>query len=590
MVDGRLTRVLVTTVITVSFLAGAAAPANLIDLAIQPADISILGGAFSDNLGKWRLAVGDINGDGVEDVLAVACGSHPLGGARTGTLYIFWGDQLALNSMIDLAMSPPGVSRVFGNPGDDDLACTVASGDFNDDGFDDIVWGQPLTGTGWTGKAYVIFGKPTFPDTLDLYMQPPDVLTVHGNVEGGTFGRTLCACDVDGDGYEDLILTAPWLEYSEVFVLRGRHAFPETLDTGLPEPGLIRIIDDAPNTNLQGITCGDVNSDGFDDLLLGAIDADPERLVLLYGSPVLSVVDSVQLADPPVPIKIVLGEYSHGALGITLDFGDLNGDGELDLVAGAYHADPLGCSDCGEIYILYTADSLPDTVELANTTVPMTRIVGFGTSTKYGARVLCADVSGDSIHDLVLASRPLSGRATVSAILGRPFMPGTVYLATDFGPITRIMEEVEGSNLGHGIAAIDLNFDGTAELMLGAPYASPPGRSFAGKIYGLFTASLVTGIGTTRSQSFTLMNTPNPFSAHTTVTFDPVPKGRIELSVYDVRGRRVFSAIVRNHGGGGVEFVWDGRDDRGTKLPSGIYFCRARAGSVTETRKLVLLR
>jgi hypothetical protein len=567
----------------------AAASATLIDLAIEPANISVLGEAVGDNLGTW-LAIGDVNGDGLEDLLAVACNSHPLGGTRTGTLYILWGDQIGRQSIIDLPLNPPGVSRIFGQPGDDDLLCSVTSGDFNHDGYDDIVWGHALSGAQYssTGKAYIIFGRPTFPDTLDLYSQPPGVVTIYGDIENGTVGRTLCGCDVDGDGYEDVVLSAPWLEYSEIFIILGRDSFPSTFHTGLSEPGMIRIIDDTPNANMQGMACADVNGDGCDDLALGAIQA--ERLVMIDGSPAFSTLDSISLADPPVPVKVVLGEYSHGALGIGVAFGDLNDDARVDLVAGAYMADPTGCYDCGEVYVLYDAGALPDTVDLATTAVAMTRVVGFGSSTKYGFRVLCADLSGDAIDDLVVTNRPLQVRSTSSVILGRQVMPATILLATEAGPIARIKAATTGDLLGNGVAAIDLDSDGTRDLVLGASSASPPGRSNAGIAYGFFGTRLVTTVGENRLPRFRVENFPNPFSGRTTVTFGGIRRGTAEVSVFDVAGRQVLGRSFAGHRGGDLEFVWDGRDERGQELPSGVYFCRVRAGDRTLTRKITLVR
>jgi hypothetical protein len=566
--------------------AGAGATATLIDLANEPAEIYILGEAGSDNLGT-SLATGDIDGDGLMDLLAVACFSHPLGGTRTGTLYILWGDQLGQSSVLDLALNPAGVARIFGKPGDDDLACNVASGDFNRDGYDDIVWGHPLTGA-QSGKAYIIFGAQAFPETLDLYAQPPDVVTIYGDVEGGTVGRNACACDVDGDDFQDIVLTAPWLDYSETFIIRGRDSFPTVFHTGVSEPGMIRIIDNIPNANMQSVACADLNGDGCDDLLLGAIQA--ERLVLVYGSPSLSATDSVLLASPTVPIKVVIGEYSHGALGIGVEFGDVDDNGRADLVAGTYLADPMGCYDCGEVYVLYDADALPDTVDLATTTVSMTRVMGFGSSTKYGSRVLCPDLTGDSIDDLVIANYPINVRATASFILGRKFMPSSILLATESGPITRIIEAEKGDRLGYGVTAIDVNSDGIRELMLGAQYADPPGRSNAGIIYGFFSSSLMTAVRQGHTTSFPFHNVPNPFSNETTFRFGDIPSGTIDLAIYDVSGRHVFRKTIPSHRGGALEVVWDGRDERGKEAPSGVYFCRARVGGVTVTHKMVLVR
>lgn len=563
---------------------------NLIELANRPADLVVWGESVGGNMGAWNIATGDVNGDGVEDLVASACNTHPLGSTRVGTVYVIWGTTLQQQGPVDLAANPGGVSRIFGKPGDDDLACYVSCGDLNHDGCDDIIWGQPLTGTAQstgTGKAYIIFGSPVFPDTVDIDTAPSGVVTVYGDVSYATVGRTSCACDMDGDGYQDAIITAPNLHHSEVYIIRGRDTFPSQFHTGVPQPGMIRVIDNLPDSNMQGLACADINDDGCDDLVMGAIQ--DERLVLLYGSPALSTTDSIPLANPPVPMKIINGEYSHGALGISLAFGDLDHDGRLDLAAGAYHADPLGCYDCGEVYVFYDADALPDTVDLATTAVRMTRVMGTGTATHYGYRVMCADVTGDSIDDLVLSNRPYENRAITSVIFGRMLMPATVLMATENGPITRIKEAVAGDHLGDSMASTLVR--GTRYLMLGAPLASPPGVGGAGIIYGFSSPRVATDLpATPPAASPRITSFPNPFSGQTTITFPGLTGGAVEVTIYDVSGRRVFETTVTGHAGGDLVLIWDGRDQSGERLPSGTYFCRARGHGSERTRKLNLVR
>lgn len=85
-------------------------------------------------------------------------------------------------------------------------------------------------------------------------------------------------------------------------------------------------------------------------------------------------------------------------------------------------------------------------------------------------------------------------------------------------------------------------------------------------------------------------NYPNPFNAGTTVTFALAEAANIELAVYDISGRRV-AIIERGHMGAGVfDRGWDGRDDGGRSLASGIYFLRLRAGAAGAVRKIVILR
>jgi hypothetical protein len=85
-------------------------------------------------------------------------------------------------------------------------------------------------------------------------------------------------------------------------------------------------------------------------------------------------------------------------------------------------------------------------------------------------------------------------------------------------------------------------------------------------------------------------NYPNPFNPSTTVRFW-LPERRMEqLRVYDVTGRLVAILADRVYPVGTHSVKWDGTNQRGQQIASGIYFCRLRAGSETATRKMLLLR
>jgi FG-GAP repeat len=591
---------MILTATTIALL-GVARPtraATLIDLATEPADISIFGEGSIDNLGT-SAAVGDIDGDGIEDLLVVACNTHPLNGTRTGTLYILWGSHLGQTSAVDLASQTAGISRIFGRPGDDDLYCNVSTGDFNHDGYDDIVLASPAAGQqySWEGKDYLIFGRPDFPDTLDLFMQPPGVVTAYGDSVNAFLGGGNATGDIDGDGYDDIVLSAKYLTYAQVFIIHGRDVFPPVIHTQQPQPGLTRIIDSESNRGTgAAIACRDVNGDGCDDVLLGApgngANTWDGRTVLVYGTPVLP--DTVLLANPSVPVKRIFPDGPNGDLGVAVAIADLDGDGREDLITSAPYADFPGCEDCGEVYVIYDADSVPDTLNLGSTTIPMTRLLGSGQTTRsaqnthFGFRILRADLSGDSICDLIVSNAPFYRRATTTIVYGRTFMPSTIQLPIDDGAITRIKENTEGDKLGYTIAALDIDGDSVDDLVLGAPYASPLGRSYAGIVYALFSNALVTRVGAP-APHFALSNRPNPFSEQTMITVNMRSAGPLDLSIFDVTGRRVAHRVYSRHGKT-LEIQWDGRDDEGTLLSTGVYFCRATATDGTETRKLVVVR
>ncbi|HUU29412.1 MAG TPA: carboxypeptidase regulatory-like domain-containing protein [archaeon] len=85
-------------------------------------------------------------------------------------------------------------------------------------------------------------------------------------------------------------------------------------------------------------------------------------------------------------------------------------------------------------------------------------------------------------------------------------------------------------------------------------------------------------------------NSPNPFNPSTTITYSVSEPGQVRLTVYDLRGRNVVTLIDRYHEAGTYNVQWDGRDSKGGKLSSGVYFYRMNAGAFTRVRKMVLLK
>jgi YVTN family beta-propeller protein len=87
-----------------------------------------------------------------------------------------------------------------------------------------------------------------------------------------------------------------------------------------------------------------------------------------------------------------------------------------------------------------------------------------------------------------------------------------------------------------------------------------------------------------------LRSFPNPFNQSAKIRFAITKPAQVRLAVYDVRGRLVRTIIDEARGPGVHTVVWEGRDHRGRRAASGVYFCRLEAGEVVETRKMLLLR
>jgi len=115
---------------------------------------------------------------------------------------------------------------------------------------------------------------------------------------------------------------------------------------------------------------------------------------------------------------------------------------------------------------------------------------------------------------------------------------------------------------------------------------------FSGNESAPATAGTVTGIDvdapTAANELF--QNVPNPFNPTTTITFTLRETGDVTLSVYDARGRHVRALVRDRRDARRYDVTWDGRDDAGARVASGVYFYRLVAGSFTQTRKMVLLK
>jgi hypothetical protein len=101
-----------------------------------------------------------------------------------------------------------------------------------------------------------------------------------------------------------------------------------------------------------------------------------------------------------------------------------------------------------------------------------------------------------------------------------------------------------------------------------------------------------TGIGDTPAPTQTALhqNHPNPFNPTTVIQYDLVAASKVSLRVYDVSGRLVRTLVDDNRPAGRQSAVWDGMDNSGNRVSSGVYFYRLETGAVVFTRKMVLLK
>jgi len=181
--------------------------------------------------------------------------------------------------------------------------------------------------------------------------------------------------------------------------------------------------------------------------------------------------------------------------------GDFNGDGAADLLIGAPFGDGPedGRQDAGEAYVL--TGPFPDSGDLELPGDAALTITGARPGDNLGFTVLAADLNGDGTDDLVVGAPgvtagrdPRTDQGRVYVFFGKAGLSGSFDLAPGGANPDFVVTGAEGfSRVGHALAAGDVNGDGTADLVLGAPFAgrepgTPPGsaRKEAGEVYAVF--------------------------------------------------------------------------------------------------------
>ena len=369
------------------------APGTTLDPGI---DATLTGQAAGDVFGSEVAILGDVNGDGFAD-LGVGADGNDAGGAGAGRAYVYFGGAGAT-----LEATPDGI--LTGAATMDSFGVAISgAGDVNGDGYDDVIVGAHQTASA-SGRAYIFFGGPGA-----AFDTAPDA-TLMGQTNGDAFGYAAAgAGDTNGDGYDDVIVGAYGYGSSAgrayVF-LGGPGAFDGSADSMLTGATANDVF------GLSAAGAGDLNGDGFADVIVGAEGNDAGgsgagAAYVFFGSSSASL-DTT--AD-----GTLLGAVASGSFGGSVGpAGDVNGDGFADVVVGAHGTQNGGMFWAGRAFVFFGG---------AGTTFNATSdgvLNGLGYADDYfGQSVASAgDVNGDGFAEVVIGS---PGADTGASNAGRIF-------------------------------------------------------------------------------------------------------------------------------------------------------------------------
>ena len=439
-------------------------------------------GESSDDYAGFGISgAGDVNGDGYDDILIGAYGDDD-GGTDAGQTYLVFGN--ASGWAVNTDFSGASASLWGENAGDNSGYCVAGAGDVNGDGYDDVIIGAPLNDEGGTdaGQIYLIFGKASgWAMDIDLSYASA---SFWGEAAGDEAGFSIAGVgDLNWDGYDDILIGAPandngGTDAGQIYVVFGK-ASGWTMDTNLSTVPSFWGEDAADYAGYSVAGAGDVNGDGFGDILAGAYGDDDGGLAAGQTYLILSKRGGWAMDNDLANASASFwgenaGDYSGYSVA---GAGDVNGDGYHDILIGAHRNDENGV-DAGQTYLIFgkTSGWAMD-VDLSAVSASYW---GESGNALTGISVASAgDVNSDGYDDILIGSRldiagPTAGTSYI--VMGK-----ASGWAMDM-PI-RTSSEVYwgkgGDESGRTVAgAGDVNGDGHDDFLIGAWKGFTGGKTY----------------------------------------------------------------------------------------------------------------
>ncbi len=569
------------------------------------ADITISGKTNSNDSIGTSLAKGDINGDGIDDLVIGAYKSNVSTSTtaptknEAGAVYVIFGNKdFYSNYSIELDTTAPNHAdiTIIGANQNDWTGYALVCGNIDQDLEDEIIIGAPKSSS--NGKIYIV-EKTTY-SFIDLSKTYSSIKTITGETSGDYFGYSLSIGDINGDKKNDIIvgaLNAEKVSYTDTGII---YIFYN--DTGFPS--------NASNSDKALYKKEDNDYVGF-TLNSNFIDNDSRADIIATckgnSSAYLFYANDLDNLNPSSTFKLSVTSSCA-------TIGDFNNDNKNDIVIGCSNMSPPEKPPlAGATYIFYGSDSrFKYQIEHAYANC---KIYGNNESEKTGTSVIFADLNNDKRDDSLIISAPYANTSIGSNYYAKAGKLYVIFSSSTFlSPELKINngEEVTynekvtltfsvngnpkqmyiSGDITDSFKDTWIDFSSTKEVNLtypeGQKVINVKFKDNLGIESSIVTATIFLDVVNEYLKvENNLINSENKKAIF---TYQIDKSCYVKLKIYNIAGEAVKTFVDEQQPASLYTVEWDGRNDSGKEVASGIYLFSLEAGSLNSVEKIVVIR
>ncbi len=401
-----------------------------------------------------------------------------------------YAEELIHEAYID---TTSGAFEAVGTGVGEQMGADIVSGDFNNDGIEDLVASSPFASNGkkkWNGRVTIILGKDNSVKANKSQRSNEWAnINIYGKNPGDQLGTSLTVGDFDGDNLDDLAIGAynalnGSSRSGKTYIIYGKAiATKKTIDFAYGEGDLMVHGENNKDGFGTSVESADLNGDGLDDLLVGAPFAAGDTL---KNSGIVYVYFGSTEGISSTPSGMIYGQTEGERFGSDIAAGDIFGDSKAEVVVGAYFSNTGDLEQAGKIYLFAGRDSYSK-VKRPTSTISGDMSMGW-----LGFTVDVADVNGDGKGDVASSYFSYKGDKSGSKVMVFYGDEKFAKYNKNFTSNAKLADVTMGDSVGEAIIGAkvlleDLNGDGKAEIIAGAPGISATRSVDTGDVYVVYS-------------------------------------------------------------------------------------------------------